>query len=110
MVTDQGIVALDLRTSSRHDQTLMDIIQKRAFYDSIRQSGIDLNFLNPPNNALQQLVPVSGRDHLKGVAIDDRAFYFGKVNYDNYTASCADYVIKFTDYRAQVLSQVFDQV
>src|SRR2546429_3465479 len=71
--------------------------RKQEMWRQMRAAGTEIRFTNPPKNILEKAWPVTGRNHLKAAAVDERAFYIGGFNFGNLERDLADFMVKFTD-------------
>lgn len=78
---------------------------KRELFTKFAEADIEINFLNPPKGPLVKYFPTMGRNHLKGVSIDDDTFYFGGLSYTVESRERADFMVKFKGEMAQKLTE-----
>lgn len=83
---------------------------KGKMFNNLRDIGINLVFINPRTRLFEKYFPVIGADHRKGAQVDDRVFYFGGLNFDDTTADCAEFMVKFTGDVATKLAHVYDKI
>lgn len=84
--------------------------QKSEFFEELEHLGVKLVFLNQPSSFLDKLLPIKGRDHIKGIHRDWEVFYFGGLNFDDETADCAEFMVKFTGYVATKIARIYDML
>lgn len=83
---------------------------KGKMFNKLRDIGINLVFINPRTRFFEKYFPVTGADHRKGGQVDYRVFYFGGLNFDDTTADCAEFMVKFTGDVATKLANVYDKI
>lgn len=94
----------------RKEEVKRALKPKGRLFHELRKAGVELNFTNRPEDKMGRINPFSGRNHIKGVAIDGRVFYLGGVNLVEWTLGCEDFVVKFTGDIAQKLTEQFERI
>lgn len=83
---------------------------KKARLDAFSELGVRVDITNTPHSLLDQLLPLRGRSHLKGIERDGEVFYFGNVNLAKYIAEMDGFMVKFSGHRAGRLTEVLEQL
>jgi phosphatidylserine/phosphatidylglycerophosphate/cardiolipin synthase-like enzyme len=79
------------------DKVRMSRKRKEEMWQEMRATGTEIRFTNPPKNLIEKIWPVTGRNHMKAAAVDERVFYVGGFNFGNLEKELADFMVKFTD-------------
>lgn len=84
--------------------------QAEELFSKLESIGVRLTLVNPPRGKKGELVPFSGRDHLKWARVDERVFYIGGLNFGESAAESAEFMVKFTGEAARKLIHEFERI
>lgn len=71
------------------------IRQKKQWFKTLQDSGVDVFFTNPPRG-MSRILPYRGRNHMK-ITIVDNISYLGGLNIADRDFTYADFMVKITD-------------